>query len=77
MSVRRAALALAIAAAQPLHAQTIEEIIVTAQKRAENVMDVPIAITAYSGGALEDLGARNLSDIGRFTVGEDMNNDTA
>ena len=77
MSVRRAALALAIAAAQPLHAQTIEEIIVTAQKRAENVMDVPIAITAYSGGALEDLGARNLSDIGRFTAGVDMNNDKA
>ena len=75
MDFRRAAIALAIAASQPLHAQVIEEIIVTAQKRAENVMDVPIAITAYSGEALEQLGTRNLTDIGRFTAGVDMNND--
>jgi iron complex outermembrane receptor protein len=75
MTFRRAAIAFAIAASQPLHAQVIEEIIVTAQKRAENVMDVPIAITAYSGEALEQLGTRNLTDIGRFTAGVDMNND--
>ena len=37
-------------------------------------MDVPIAITAYSGDALEKLGTRSLTDIGRFTSGVDMNN---
>jgi len=75
---QRSTLAIAIALlAQPLHAQVMEEIIVTAQKRAENVQDVPIAISAYSGEALEKLGTRALSDIGRFTAGVDMNNDKA
>jgi iron complex outermembrane receptor protein len=74
--MRRSALALALAAAAPLlHAQVLEEIVVTAQKRSENVMDVPIALTAYSGEALKDLGTRSISDIGRFTAGVDMNND--
>src|SRR5690606_28487251 len=36
-------------AVQPLHAQELEEIVVTATKRAESVMDVPLAITAMSG----------------------------
>jgi iron complex outermembrane receptor protein len=74
---RITALALALATTQAAHAQVVEEIIVTAQKRAENVQDVPIAITAYSGEALKDLGTRTVSDIGRFTAGVDMNNDKA
>jgi len=39
------------------HAQeavALEEIIVTAQKRAENIQDVPIAVSAFSGDTLED-----------------------
>jgi len=32
----------------------IAEIVVTAQKRAENVQDVPIAITAFTAGALQE-----------------------
>lgn len=38
----------------------INTIVVTAQKRAENVQDVPIAITAFGGDALAE---RNLSDV--------------
>ena len=46
--MRRSTIAVAIAlASATAQAQVIEEIIVTAQKRAENVMDVPIALTAY------------------------------
>jgi iron complex outermembrane receptor protein len=41
----------------------IEEIIVTAQKRAESLQDVPIAITALSSEALEAKGISGLSDL--------------
>lgn len=62
-SISIAALATAIAA--PAFAQDqaqaddtrsggIAEIVVTAQKRAENVQDVPIAITAFTAGALQE-----------------------
>ena len=45
------------------HAQsTIEEVIVTATKRAESLQDVPIAVTALTGQALEELGITNFSD---------------
>ncbi|MFQ5549094.1 MAG: hypothetical protein ACE5FV_12435, partial [Woeseia sp.] len=37
----------------------LEEIIVTATKRAESVMDVPLAITAMSGEFIRDV---NLND---------------
>lgn len=37
----------------------LEEIVVTAQKRAENIRDVPISITSLSGGALERAGITN------------------
>lgn len=38
---------------------TLEEIIVTAQKRRENVQDVPIAVTALSAGELQSKGVTN------------------
>ena len=38
----------------------LEEIVVTAERRAENVQNVPIAITAFTS---ETLQARNLSDV--------------
>jgi len=60
------------------HAQPmLEEVVVTAQKRTENVMDVPIAISVFSADAVEKLSARNLTDLGRFTPGVEMNNDNA
>ncbi|UZK70800.1 TonB-dependent receptor [Sphingomonas sp. S1-29] len=44
-----------------------QDIVVTARRRAESLLDVPIAITAYSGEALEARGAIDLSDIGATT----------
>lgn len=45
------------------------EIIVTAQKRRENVQDVAISISAYSGDQLRALGVAKSSDIALFTPG--------
>jgi iron complex outermembrane recepter protein len=44
-----------------------EVITVTARRRAENLIDVPIAISAYSGERLENEGAIDLSDIADTT----------
>lgn len=43
------------------------EIVVTARRRAERLQDVPIAVTAYSGEALERQGALDLTDISDTT----------
>src|SRR5690606_6715174 len=58
--------ALAIAAGQASAAE-IEEIVVVAQKRTENVQDVPISITAFSGEELARRGLNDLQDVARQT----------
>ena len=45
----------------------IEEVVVTAQKRAENVQDVPISISTFSGDFMEDSGIHTLQELGQFT----------
>ena len=47
----------------------IEEITVTAQKREQNLQDVPIAITAFSGEQMRALGVSQSIDIAAFTPG--------
>jgi iron complex outermembrane receptor protein len=39
------------------------EIVVTAQKRTERLMNVPISITALSGAAINETGAKNLVEL--------------
>ncbi|WP_417320930.1 TonB-dependent receptor [Emcibacter sp.] len=45
---------------------TLEEIVVTARKRAESLQETPIAISAFSAAALEDRGAGNINDVANF-----------
>ncbi|WOK36198.1 TonB-dependent receptor [Sphingomonas sp. C3-2] len=45
----------------------IEDIVVTAQKRAENLQDTPIAITAFTADSLANMGTSNVSDLARNT----------
>ena len=47
----------------------LEEIVVTARKREENLQDVPAAITALGGEALDKMGAAGLEDIVRLAPG--------
>ena len=44
----------------------IEEIIVTAQKRQENIQDVPISMASYSGDFLEAAGIDGLHDLTNY-----------
>src|SRR5690606_38399509 len=43
--------------------RTLDEVLVTAQKREQNVQDVPIVITAISGQLLHDTGVRDIKDL--------------
>jgi outer membrane receptor protein involved in Fe transport len=44
----------------------VEELVVTAQKRAENIQDVPIAMTAFSTKKLEELQVNDFTDYAKF-----------
>ena len=46
-----------------LFSQVLEEIVVTARKKEENLQDVAITVTAIQGDTLERLGIKDLSDI--------------
>ncbi len=60
----------------PVSAQ-IEEIIVTAQKREQNVQDVSISITAFTGDMLRDLGVAQPRDLAQFTPGLTVNSSSS
>ncbi|WP_439477181.1 TonB-dependent receptor [Brevundimonas sp.] len=49
--------------------QTIDDIIVTAQKREQNLQDVPIVVTSLSGETLQDAGVRDIKDLQILTPG--------
>jgi iron complex outermembrane receptor protein len=44
-------------------AQVLEEIVVSAQKREENLQDVPISVTAFTGEQLDALGITDFTEI--------------
>jgi iron complex outermembrane receptor protein len=48
--------------------QGIEEIIVTARKIEENLQDVPISITAFTGEQLAERGLTDIYDVSNFTT---------
>jgi iron complex outermembrane receptor protein len=49
--------------AQHGYTQTLEEVVVTAQRRAESVQDTPVAITGLSSDSLAKLGFESANDI--------------
>ena len=53
--------------------RTIEEIVVTAQKREENINNVGISIQAATGTALKELGISDASDLYKVVTGFNSN----
>jgi iron complex outermembrane receptor protein len=62
---RQASTAAAAAAAT----NTIEELVVTAEKREQNLQDVPIAISAFSSEKRDLVGINTIQDMTNFTPG--------
>jgi iron complex outermembrane receptor protein len=62
-----------LASALPLQAalaqNILEEITVTAQKREQNLQEVPIAISAFTGAQMNAMGVQESFDIATFTPG--------
>lgn len=53
---------------------TLQEIVVTAERRSESVMNVPMSITAMSQQALEQRGVRDVDDVSRTIPGLSFTN---
>jgi iron complex outermembrane recepter protein len=57
------------ATTEPAAAGALEEIVVTATRREENISRVPISITAINQEMLDQKGIKDFSDVARFTPG--------
>src|SRR4051812_10693651 len=55
------------AAAEPSSANTVQDIVVTAQKREQKLQDVPISVTVLGAQQLDALQIRSGTDIARQT----------
>ncbi len=50
----------------------LEEIVVTARRREENLQDTPVSITAFSGAKLEAMNVQEITKIANFTPGLEL-----
>ena len=69
MAAAVSAALIASAMAAPVYSQTLEEVYVTATKRSESVMDVPLAITALSGDFINEANLHSVKDLVSFAPG--------
>jgi iron complex outermembrane receptor protein len=56
----------AVAQQRDSDASAFEEITVTAKKREQNIYEVPVAVSAFSGAAIAKQGITDLTDVGKF-----------
>ena len=57
--------------------QAIEEVVVTAQKREENLYEVPVAVSAFNDEKLEQAIIDDVADLGRYAPSLTANNVSA
>ena len=81
MSIQNRAVSLAVLAAVAVPAEVaaqpvpdnqstiIETVVVTAQKRAQNPIDVPMSLTAYSGDFLKNVGIQEFDKLSLYVPG--------
>ena len=50
----------------------LEEVVVTARKRAESIQEVPVAVSAFDGDSLKSLGISNIKDMDGIVPGLNM-----
>jgi len=62
----------AVSFAQEANTWVLEEITVTAQKRSENLQDVSVAVTAFSGAQIDRFNLKDSSDLARNVPGLNM-----
>lgn len=60
-------------AAEVDDASGLDVIVVTAQKRSQNLQDVPVSVAALSGEAISDAGILQLSQLAEFVPGFSVN----
>lgn len=65
------------AAADGAEEFVLEEIIVTARKRQEDVLKTPVAVTVMTSEAIELRGVTNVSEMAAFTPGLNVSNNNA
>ncbi|HZV84523.1 MAG TPA: TonB-dependent receptor, partial [Brevundimonas sp.] len=54
-------------------ATSVDDVVVTARRRTENLQDVPIAVTAVSAETLENRGSADITELARSTPGLTLN----
>ena len=65
--------AVSLALAMPLQAQMVlEEVLVFATKRTQNLQEVPVAVTAFSGDDLDISGIKDVFDLSTIAPGLDV-----
>jgi len=52
----------------------LQEVVVTATRREENLSKVPISVSALTQEALDDRGIKDFSEVARFTPGVNFDN---
>jgi iron complex outermembrane receptor protein len=66
-SLMALAIASALGVSDYTNAQMLEEVVVTARKRAESLQDVPMAVSAFDAGQLQDAQIDTIEDLERMT----------
>ncbi|MEM7281537.1 MAG: TonB-dependent receptor plug domain-containing protein, partial [Pseudomonadota bacterium] len=69
-------LTLGLTAASPVLAQSLDEIVVTAQRRAQSLQEVPVAVSAFSEEDLARIGATETLDIAKVVPNFVAHNNT-